>query len=96
MEAVNGLKDFCDAVDIASSNSSNSNTCLNDDHDKWNSWLHCIQRVHEECRTPIVCKLPFSQKTVDDTIRKEKSLQEAGCEVIHKLKYTQTTSSLVS
>jgi len=97
VEAVNGLKDFCDAVDIASSNSANSNTCLNDDHDKWNSWLHCIQRVHEECRTPIVCKLPFSQKTVDDTIRKGKSLQEAGCELLLLYKHSAgKVNSIVS
>lgn len=83
VETVNGLEDLCDAVDITSYyKSSSSDTVVTDDqHDTWTSWLNCIQRVHQECKTPIVCKLPFNQQAVDDTIRKGKSLQEVGCEV---------------
>ena len=83
VEEVNGLEDVCDAVDITFYNSSSSNTLLTNSqhHDKWNSWLDCIQRVHRECKAPIMCKLPFSQQAVNDTIKKGRSLQEAGCEV---------------
>ena len=82
MEAVNGLEDLFDAVDITNYNSSSSNAFLSDNqHDTWKSWLECIQRVHQECKIPIVCKLPLNQQAVDDTIRKGKSLQEVGCEV---------------
>lgn len=90
VEVVNGLEDFCDAVDITFYNSSSSNTLLTNGeyHDKWNSWLDCIQRVHQECKAPIVCKLPFSRQAVDDTIKKGRSLQEVGCELLllHKPK----------
>ncbi|KAJ7377828.1 tRNA (guanine(9)-N(1))-methyltransferase [Desmophyllum pertusum] len=84
VEAVNGLEDLCDAVDISSNyNSSSSNVLpVDDQHDKWNSWLDCIQRVHQECKTPVVCKLPFNQQAIDDTIRKGRSLQEVGCELL--------------
>lgn len=75
--AVSGLKDLCDAVDIIDCSNS---SCTEDD--RWNAWLSCIQKVQQECEMPIVCKLPFSQKTVDDTIRKGNSLQEAGCKVL--------------
>lgn len=83
MKAVNGLEDLCDVVDITNNcNSTGSNDLLTDDqHDKWDSWLNCIQRVHQECKTPILCKLPFTQQTVDDAIRRGKSLHEVGCEV---------------
>ena len=74
---VNGLKDLCDAVDIT-----DCNTAMSDENDSWNSRLSCIQKVRRECKVPILCKLPFSRQTIDDTIVKGKSLQEAGCEVI--------------
>ena len=82
VEAVNGLNEICDAVDITSSNISSFGTCPTDEDDKWNSWLSCIKRVHQECKAPILCKLSFSQQEVDETIRKGKLLQEAGCEVL--------------
>ena len=87
VEVVNGLEDFCDAVDVTFYNSFGSNTLLTNGqcHDKWNSWLDCIQRVHQECTVPIMCKLPFSQQAVDDTIKKGRSLQKVGCEVNCKL-----------
>lgn len=83
METVNGLEDFCDAVDVTFYNSSSSNALLanGQHHDEWNSWLKCIQRVRQECKAPIMCKLPFSQQAVEDTIKMGRSLQEVGCEV---------------
>lgn len=82
METVNGLGDLCDAVDIINYKSSSSDTAVTDDqNDTWTSWLNCIQRVRQECKTPIVCKLPFNQQAIDYTIRRGKSLQEVGCEV---------------
>ncbi|XP_078342563.1 tRNA-dihydrouridine(16/17) synthase [NAD(P)(+)]-like [Oculina patagonica] len=83
VETVNRLEDLCDAVDITNCNNSSSNALLTEDqHDTWTTWLDCIQRVHQECNTPIVCKLPFNQQAVDETIRKGKSLQEVGCELL--------------
>lgn len=90
--AVSGLKDLCDAVDIIDCSNS---SCTEDD--RWNAWLSCIQKVQQECKMPILCKLPFSQKTVDDTIRKGNSLQEAGCKLLllHKHR-TGTVNSIVT
>ena len=81
VKAVKELRDICDAVDVCDFSSS-SISCSTDEHDRWKSWLSCIQRINQECETPLLCKLPFSRQTVDDTIRKGKSLQEAGCQVI--------------
>jgi len=90
VEAVNGLEDFCDAVDITFYDSSGPTALLTNGqhHDKWNSWLNCIQKVHQECKASIMCKLPFGQQAVDDTIKKGRSLQEVGCELLllHKPK----------
>lgn len=83
MKEAKRLEDCCDAVDITFYNSFGSNALLTngEHHERWTSWLNCIQRVHQECNTPIMCKLPFSQQAVDDTIKKGRSLQEVGCEV---------------
>ena len=53
---------------------------MNDE--RWKSWLSCIHQIYQVCETPLLCKLPFSRQTVDDTIRKGKSPQEAACQVI--------------
>ena len=81
VQAVKELRNICDAVDITDFSSS-SISCSTDEHERWKSWLSCIHQIYQVCETPLLCKLPFSQQTVDDTIRKGKSLQEAGCQVI--------------
>ena len=81
VQAVKELKNICDAVDITDFSSS-SNSCSTDEHERWKSWLSCIHQIYQVCETPLLCKLSFSRQTVDDTIRKGKSLQEAGCQVI--------------
>ena len=81
VQAVKELKNICDAVDITDFSSS-SNSCSTDEDERWKSWLSCIHQIYQVCETPLLCKLPFSRQTVDDTIRKGKSLQEAGCQVI--------------
>ena len=73
---VNELQDLCDAVDIDQCHSS-----CDDKNDAWNAWITCIEKVQRDCKIPIFCKLPFSQQTVDETVRKGKLLQEAGCKV---------------
>ena len=73
---VNELQDLCDAVDIDQCNSS-----CDDKNDAWNAWITCIEKVQRDCKIPIFCKLPFSRQTVDETVRKGKLLQEAGCKV---------------
>ena len=80
IQAVKELRNTCDAVDIVDFTSS-SNSCPTSEHDKWKAWLSSIKRVHHECATPVLCKLPFTLQTVNDTIRKGKLLEEAGCEV---------------
>ncbi|XP_074624053.1 tRNA-dihydrouridine(16/17) synthase [NAD(P)(+)]-like isoform X1 [Acropora palmata] len=78
---VNELQDLCDAVDIDQCNSS-----CDDKNDAWNAWITCIEKVQRDCKIPIFCKLPFSWQTVDETVRKGKLLQEAGCKflLLHK------------
>jgi len=84
MKEAKRLEDFCDAVDITFYNSFGSSALFTngEHHEKWTSWLNCIQRVHQACNTPIMCKLPFSQQAVDETIKKGRSLQEVGCELL--------------
>ncbi|PFX33296.1 tRNA-dihydrouridine(16/17) synthase [NAD(P)(+)]-like [Stylophora pistillata] len=83
VEAVNGLEGLCDAVDITNNLSDNFNDLPDDKQlEKWNWWLSCIQRVHQDCKMPIICKLPFNQQTTDETIKKGTSLQEVGCELL--------------
>ena len=81
VQAVKELRNICDVVDITDFSSS-SISCSTDEHDRWKSWLSCIHQIYQVCETPLLCKLSFSRQTVDDTIRKGKSLQEAGCQVI--------------
>ena len=81
VQAVKELRNICDAVDITDFSSS-SISCSTDEDERWKSWLSCIHQIYQVCEAPLLCKLPFSQQTVDDTVRKGKSLQEAGCQVI--------------
>lgn len=81
VQAVKELSNICDALDITDFSSS-SNSCSTDEHERWKSWLSCIHQIYQVCETPLLCKLSFSRQTVDDTIRKGKSLQEAGCQII--------------
>lgn len=84
VKAVNGLEGLCDAVDISNNFTTDglSDLPVDKQHDKWSSWLSCIQRVHQECKMPIMCKLPFNWQTTDEAVERGKSLHKVGCELL--------------